>query len=484
MKLAQLFEGVQYKCLQGSMEADVTNLAYDNRRIKEKGLFACIKGLTVDGHDFANQAIQAGATALMVQKPIDGISEDITIVHVDEQETGKAMAIIANKFYHEPSKELNMIGITGTNGKTTTTNLVAKIVEMMGEKPGVIGTIENRIGNKRVEAIHTTPQAFELQHLLRDMKNESVDVVSMEVSSHALDLHRVYGTHYNVGVFTNLTLDHLDYHHTMENYLNAKAMLFKMCDKGLFNIDDPHVELLMKDATCKKYTFGIDNDADFKAENVKMSAEGISYTLRYLDEAIEINMAIPGKFSVYNSLAAAGSCYLAGMSWVDIQKGLNAVEGVRGRFETVKSKDGFYAIIDYAHTPDALKNVLETIKEFATNEIITVFGCGGDRDGSKRPVMGEIAGRYSTYCVVTSDNPRTEDPDKIVDQIEPGVIKTGCRYAKIVDRKEGITHALKRAKKSDIILIAGKGHEDYQIIGKTKIHFDDVEVVRDFLEAQ
>lgn len=485
MKLRELLKGIEYQCLQGSLDTEVTNLAYDNRRIENKGLFVCIKGLTVDGHSYIESAKEAGASAVMVQYPVENISQEITVILVDEKDTGKAQAIMANNLYGEPSKELNMIGITGTNGKTTTTNLIDNIIQQADKKPGVIGTIENRIGTEVLKAIHTTPQAIDLQKLLRRMVDESVDAVAMEVSSHALDMQRVHGTSYNVGVFTNLTLDHLDYHETMENYLEAKAMLFNMCESGLFNLDDPYVNELMKDATCKIYTYGINNtEADFNATQVTMSAEGINYTLVYKDEEITIELAIPGKFSVYNSLAAAASCFLAGISWDAIKDGLKGIKGVRGRFETVKSKNDYYAIVDYAHTPDALKNVLQTINEFATGEVICVFGCGGDRDPSKRPVMGKVAGENSSYCVITSDNPRTEEPQSIVDQIEPGVEETGCAYTKIVDRKEGILYALNRAKSGDVIMIAGKGHEDYQIIGKTKVHFDDMEVVKAFLEAE
>lgn len=485
MKLRDLLEGIQYNCLQGSLDVDITHLAYDNRRVQAGGLFVCIQGITVDGHSFIDQAIEAGAVAVLVQHDVKDVPEHIAVIHVDAEETNMAQAVMANHLYNEPSKELKIVGITGTNGKTSTTNLIESIVKENNQKSAIIGTIENRIGDRVIKAIHTTPQAIDLQRLLRQMVEEKVDLLSMEVSSHALDMNRVYGTKYDVSIFTNLTLDHLDYHGTMENYLNAKAKLFNISDKGIFNLDDPHAEQMMAKASCEKFTYGINNqDADFNAVNVKMSAEGLQYTLQYDGKEYPIQLAIPGTFSVYNSLAAASACYLSGLSWDAIVKGLKSIKGVKGRFESVKSEDGRYAIVDYAHTPDALKNVLSTIREFVTGEVYTVFGCGGDRDPSKRPIMGRVAGEGSDFCIITSDNPRTEEPVSILDAIEPGVAETGCTYVKILDRKEAIQYALDKATEGDVILVAGKGHEDYQILGKVKVHFDDMEVIKEHLEAR
>lgn len=482
MNLTKILAGVDYQLLMGGLDIDITNINYDSRKVDKNGLFVCIKGLTVDGHDYAKKAVESGCVALIVERPIEGISEEITVIQV--KNTQQVMALMANNFYGYPSGELKLIGLTGTNGKTTTTNLIATILEVQGEKVGVIGTIENRIGSKKLPTAHTTPQAFDLQQILRQMKNEEVGYISMEVSSHALDLHRVDHTSFEIGVFTNLTLDHLDYHKTMENYSKAKAKLFTMCNLGLFNIDDPHVSKVMDGATCKVHTYGIEKDADFKATNISMDANGVNFTIIHGDEEAPIHLSIPGKFSIYNGLAAASTCRLLGIEWHVIQEGLAKTNGVRGRFETIKSKEDFTVIVDYAHAPDGLENVLKTINEFAKGKVYCVFGCGGDRDRSKRPVMGEIAGKYSDFCIITSDNPRTEEPNTIIDEIEPGVQKTGCDYVKVTDRKEGIEYALRKAKKDDVILIAGKGHEDYQIIGKTKIHFDDSEVVKEFLEAK
>lgn len=482
MKLIDLLDGIKFELIQGSLNLNIENIEFDSREVIADTFFACEKGLTTDGHKYALKAIAKGATALLVEYIPEGIPREISIIKV--KNTPLVMPKIANKFAREPWREMAMVGVTGTNGKSSIVNLLSNVLEAYEKKVGLIGTIENKIGSRVVPAKHTTPMPFDLQKLLREMKNEDVDAVAMEVSSHALALGRVGGMHFNIGAFTNLTLDHLDYHKTMENYLEAKAMLFRVCDKGIFNIDDPHVGGLLKDATCEVITYSIEKEADYRATDINITAEGVSYTLLQRGLQNKIFVPIPGKFSVYNSLAVIAIAHTLGLPLSFIIKTLSNIEGVRGRFQSMTSQDGFSVIVDYAHSPDGLRNVLQTVNEFVKGKVITVFGCGGDRDNSKRPVMGEVAGKHSDFCVVTSDNPRTEEPNSILDQIEPGVKKTDCEYVKIVDRKEAIQYAIDHAKKDDVIMIAGKGHEDYQIIGHKKIHFDDVEIVKELIEKK
>lgn len=482
MKLVNLLDGVEYALIQGDLNIDINSIEYDSRKVTAGALFACEVGYTQDGHIYAKSAIEKGAKALVVEYLPEGISQEITVIKVPH--TPSILSKLANNFTGEAWRNMFMVGVTGTNGKTTITNLIEDILVAHHKKMGVIGTIENRIDGEVRPTNNTTPMPFDLQKILKEMEQCKVDIVAMEVSSHALALGRVKGMHFNYGIFTNLTLDHLDYHETMENYLEAKAVLFKMCDVGIFNSDDPHVGGMMKEATCRPVTYGIDKEAEFKAKDVRITAEGVGYTLLHESHEIPVFVPIPGKFSVYNSLAVIAVSHLLGVSWNTILTTLKAIPGVRGRFQSIRSSKGYTAIVDYAHSPDGLRNVLETIGEFVEGNTITVFGCGGDRDNSKRPVMGKIAGTYSDVCIVTSDNPRTEEPNSILDQIELGVKETGCEYVKIVDRREAIHYALSIANKGDVILIAGKGHEDYQILGKTKVHFDDVEIVEEYMKVQ
>ncbi|NLK96929.1 MAG: UDP-N-acetylmuramoyl-L-alanyl-D-glutamate--2,6-diaminopimelate ligase [Epulopiscium sp.] len=481
MRLCDLLNTIQYTVIQGSEELEIDNIAYDSRQVNSNTLFICIEGFKVDGHNFALDAIKKGATALLVQKEINDIPSHITVIRVDN--TREKMPYIASAFYNHPVKHMKLIGVTGTNGKTTTTFLIGKILEQYNKKIGLIGTIENRIGGKAVEASRTTPESLDLQALFAQMLKEEVSHVVMEVSSHALDLNRVDACDFEIGVFTNLTLDHLDFHKTMENYRDAKAKLFRKCKYGIINIDDPHGKEIIKQAECKVITFGIENDADFKAYNIMMSSKGIEFSVTLEGQEIRFHLNTIGRFNVYNALGAIAAGYYLNIPIEVIKSALEVMEGVPGRVQRVESIRGFSVIVDYAHAPDGLENVLKTIKEFAEGRIITVFGCGGDRDHSKRPIMGEIAGRYSDFCIITSDNPRSEEPEDIIAEIEVGMQKTNCPYEKVVDRKEGIQRAIEVANTKDIVLIAGKGHETYQIIKDRVIHFDDVEVVKSILQG-
>lgn len=484
MKLKQVLSNIPHQCIQGCCDIDIENISYDSRVKTKNGLFICIEGYTVDGHKYINSAIENGARAVVVQKEVGReIPDNITVIKVND--TRGAMATIGANYYFQPSKHMDLIGVTGTNGKTTTTHLIAWVLETMNKKIGVIGTIENRIGTQIIKAERTTPESLDLQRLLHNMKEEKVSHAIMEVSSHALALDRVRGVHYRVGVFTNLTLDHLDFHKTIENYLEAKAKLFQMCDIGIINIDDPSAQAIKNNASCDICTYGIDNEADFRGKNIKITHNGVNFDLYTKDGVYPVFMPIPGKFSVYNALGAIAAINMMGIGSIeDIISALSKVPGVPGRVQSITSKKGFSVIVDYAHTPDGLENVLQTVKEFANGNIITVFGCGGDRDKTKRPLMGKVAAKYSNYTIITSDNPRSEDPETILDNIEEGIKVSTIDYEKVVDRRMAIKRAIELANKDDVILIAGKGHEDYQILKDRIIHFDDVEVAKEYLQGE
>lgn len=474
MILSALLQNVDWTLLYGE-EKEINKITYDSRKVQKDDLFVCITGFQTDGHKYAQKAIEAGATAILCEKEIQSDNKDITILQTSN--TRHALAILSANYYNHPCNSMNVIGVTGTNGKTTTTYLIKSVLDTIGHKVGIVGTIENRIGDKILHADRTTPESLELQELFYEMKQENVTDVVMEVSSHSLDLHRVDGIKYNIGIFTNLTQDHLDYHKTMENYKIAKSLLFQRSEKSVINIDDNAGEFMKQNAKGEVLTFGIDKQADITAKEIDISADGVKFTLCYDNKQYVVSLHTPGRFSIYNALGAIGACIFMGIAIEDIIAGLNSNAGVAGRFQTVKSHKA-NAIIDYAHTPDGLENILNTAREFVKGKIITVFGCGGDRDKTKRPIMGEIAGKLSDYCIITSDNPRTENPSSILDDVEEGMKKTNCNYIKLVDRREAICHAVEYGQKGDLIVIAGKGHENYQIFADKTIHFDDVEEVK------
>ncbi|PKM49804.1 MAG: UDP-N-acetylmuramoyl-L-alanyl-D-glutamate--2,6-diaminopimelate ligase [Firmicutes bacterium HGW-Firmicutes-7] len=477
MKLSGLLDELEITLIKGDLDINIKNIINDSRLVQEGSLFVCIDGFETDGHKYIDNAIERGAIAILAQKEVD-IEQDITVVQV--QNTRKALAILSSRYYNHPSDKFELIGITGTNGKTSTVFLIKNILESYKKKTGIIGTIENRIGDEVLETSRTTPESIELQQLFAKMADANVNDVIMEVSSHALDLHRVDECRFDIGVFTNLSLDHLEYHKTIENYRDAKLKLLQMCPIIVVNIDDSVGEYMVENSHCQKsITYGCDNDkATLNATKISNKISGTSFYLTINGKEHLFEIQTPGKFSVYNALSAIGVCVSLNVPIEIIKTSLKEKSTIKGRFETFVSKDDYFVIVDYAHTPDGLENVLDTILEVSLGKVITVFGCGGDRDRSKRSKMGKIAGNRSDYSIITSDNPRTEAPDLIMKEIEVGIKDSNCPYEMIEGRKTAIEKALAMAQKDDVVLIAGKGHEDYQIIGTTKNHFDDAEIVK------
>ena len=456
-------------------DIDITGIAYDSRNVLPGNVFVCIKGFETDGHKFAQMAAENGAALIVAEDKID---VNVPVWYVEDSRV--EIAEMACKYYDNPSKKFKLIGVTGTNGKTTITYLIKSIIETAGMRIGVIGTNQNIIGDKVLvtqSTTPTTPNALELQQLFAEMAESDAQCVVMEVSSHALELERVHGCQFDVGVFTNLTRDHLDFHKTMENYLNAKAKLFNISDKGVVNFDDEGGKKIVENSDCDILKVGLGDGCDLKAKNISISAKGADFDVDYQGKTYPVHIVIPGRFSVYNAICAMGAAIQLGIDMDTIVEGLANATGVLGRVEVVPTDTDYTVIIDYAHTPDGLENIISTVQDFAQGDVITLFGCGGDRDNTKRPIMGEIAGKLSDFSIITSDNPRTEDPVAIVNQIEAGMKKTDGKYKVIVDRREAIAYALDNAKKDDIIILAGKGQETYQIIGKEKHDFDERVVV-------
>lgn len=459
-------------------ELEIESVVYDSRAVTPGCLFCCLVGLVSDGHTFAAQAAEKGAAALIVQRRLP-----VSLPQLVVPDSRKAMALAAACVCRHPEREMILLGVTGTNGKTSTTYMVKAIAEQAGVKVGLIGTIQNMIGDEVIETGRTTPESADLFALLRRMVDEGVGLCVMEVSSHALVQDRVAGIQYRVAMFTNLTQDHLDYHKTFDNYLNAKKRLFSQCDTAIINHDDPYAERIMDGLSCPIYTTGIHTPASYNASNIDIRTSGVRFTLRTPPgETVNIRLHISGLFSIYNAMGAAAMMHQAGFGLKEIAAGLESLSGVAGRLQTVDTNGRPFAVyVDYAHTPDALENVLTTVRGFATARVLALFGCGGDRDRAKRPLMGEIAGRYADFVIVTSDNPRTENPEAIIRAIEDGVKKTGTPYLTITNRREAIAYALNRLEEHDILVIAGKGHETYQEINGVKHHFDDREVVEELL---
>ncbi len=485
MLLKDVIKGLEVLDIKGSLDIEIDNIQYDSRKVEDNGLFICIKGFTVDGHNFIDMAIEKGAKAFLVQEDVD-IREGITFIKV--KNTREDMAKVADNFYNHPSQRFDVIGVTGTNGKTSITTFLNEILTSAGNKVGLIGTIKISDGDKAIESNSTTPESRDLQGYFDQMINNGCKYCAMEVSSHALALNRVAQTKYKVGVFTNLTPDHLDFHKDLEDYRNAKEKLFYMTtNANVINIDDEGGKAIynnIKDLNTKCYTYAIDHEADFMAKDIKIEARGVSYRLITPTYEADVFVPVPGKFTVYNTLAVIATCYALEIPKDIVLDGLKNTGGVAGRFEAISNEAGISVIVDYAHTPDALENVIKTAREFVENRIITVFGCGGDRDTTKRPLMGDIAQKLSDICIVTSDNPRTEDPELIIKDILEGLDKSKENYRVVVDRKEAIKEAIEMAQKDDVILIAGKGHENYQIIGRVKHHFDDKEIANEFLQSK
>ncbi|ANS75116.1 UDP-N-acetylmuramoyl-L-alanyl-D-glutamate--2,6-diaminopimelate ligase [Paenibacillus yonginensis] len=485
-------------CLAGSViigdgSSSCQNIQIDSRKVVSGDLFICLPGHTVDGHDFAAQAEAKGAAALVVERHLPGSRLPQLLV----KDARLAMAVLANVYFHFPSRKLKVIGITGTNGKTTTTYLLDSILEHAGKKTGLIGTIQRKVNGEAYPMSGTTPEALDLQSYLHEMVESKTDYCVMEVSSHALEQGRVKGTEFRTAIFTNLTQDHLDYHKTMEDYRAAKGLFFSRLGNGyaeqeadrkyaVLNADDEASAYFAKQTAAEVLTYGVEKKADVQAFQIKVTARGTEFHVQSFAGAADITLQMVGKFNVYNALAAITAALLEGIPLETIKASLETVKGVDGRVEAVVEGQPYAVIVDYAHTPDGLENVLKTIKDFAEGRIITVFGCGGDRDKTKRPLMGGIAAKYSNYVVVTSDNPRTENPQQILMDIEAGLKDpqtATTQYELIEDRREAIHKAIEMASPGDVVLIAGKGHETYQLIGGQVHDFDDRIVAKEAIRG-
>lgn len=481
MKLLDLLNGVNYEVINGKVEREINNIQYDSREIKEGDLFVCLSGFEVDGHNYAQNAINAGAKVILCEKKIEINSEDVTVLLVKEGR--KALAIMSANLYGNPAKKLKLIGVTGTNGKTTTVYLLKSILEKAGKKVGLVGTISNYIGDKKIESHRTTPESLELQKLFRDMVDANCEYCVMETSSHSLYLDRVYGCEYEVGIFTNITRDHLDFHKTFENYYNAKFKLFERSKASVINIDDDYGYRVLKDVEKLQdkliKTYSIKNESNFKATSIELKDGDIHFNV---NEEI-YNSVLPGEYNIYNALGAISTMKIIGIEDKYIKEGLLDVV-VPGRCERIGYKYNipYDIIIDFAHTPDGLKNILETLRGFTKNRLISVYGCGGDRDKVKRAELGRIGTELSDLAIITSDNPRQEDPMLIIREIVVGISKSN--YVAIENRKEAIKMALDMAEEGDVVVLAGKGHENYQIINEGTIHFDEREVVDEILASK
>ena len=475
MKLQDLLKGVAVLESTAAPDTEINEVRYDSRAVRPGDLFVAIRGYATDGHQYIGKALEQGAAAIVCEEAPAGVP-----VVVVENARRALAEIAANRFGH-PADSMVMLGVTGTNGKTTTTYLVKHMLEDAGHKVGLIGTNQNLIGDEVVETERTTPESYELHALFARMRDAGCTHVIMEVSSHSLVLDRVHGIHFAVGAFTNLTQDHLDFHKTMEEYRRAKALLFTISDKGVINLDDPAAGAMLADAKCPCLTFSCEKDAaDLTAKNLKLHADGVEFVAATKGDLARVKLPIPGHFSAENALTALGIVLQLGMPLADAAKSLATATGVKGRVEVVPTDTDYTVLIDYAHSPDGVENVLRAVRGFARGRVVALFGCGGDRDRTKRPKMGKIAADLADFCIVTSDNPRTEDPKAIIDDILEGMKGTKTPMQVIVDRPEAIHWALAHAKKDDIIVLMGKGHETYQEVNHVKHHMDEREIVRDF----
>ncbi|MBT0663805.1 UDP-N-acetylmuramoyl-L-alanyl-D-glutamate--2,6-diaminopimelate ligase [Geobacter pelophilus] len=496
MKLSDLIKAVSPSLAKGVSDQEIQGLYYDSRIVQPGGLFFALKGTVADGHRFIGLAIERGAAAVVVE---DRSSVPTGFPFIQVENSRLAMALMASAFYRFPTRDVPLVGITGTNGKTTTSYLIEGIMAANGVKAAVLGTVSYRLGEMVLPASHTTPESTELQSIMRTMIDGGATGVVMEVSSHSLDQRRVDGCQFDVGVFTNLTRDHLDFHGSMESYLSAKLRLFKELlqptsvkptRRAVVNLDDEYGAAVARESVCPVITYSISTTGDVHAVEIKSSLEGISGKLVTPAGTIAFSSGLVGQFNLYNILSAVATGYALGFPLATISAGIANHKKVPGRLERVENDLGIGVFVDYAHTGDALENVLQTLSELKTNRILTVFGCGGDRDKGKRPIMGEIAGRLSDLAVITSDNPRTEKPEEIIAQVRAGAAALGIReydratlgeglrdkgFIVVPDRRDAIGLTISLAEPGDIVLLAGKGHEDYQIIGTTKHHFDDRE---------
>ena len=480
MKLKELLQGLTVLEATADLETEISHVSYDSRQTRSGDLFVAMPGFAVDGHEFIGKAMEAGAAAVLCEKAPEG-----AVPYVRVADSRRALAVVGANFYGHPADAMTMVAVTGTNGKTTTTYLLKAILEQaLGAKVGLIGTNQNMIGQEILPTERTTPESFELQGLLAQMRSGGCTHVVMEASSHALFLDRVYGIHYAVGIFTNLTQDHLDFHKTMEAYCDAKAILFRNCDTGVVNGDDPWTGRLMEHASCKVMTYSEKADSDLRAEDISLGADHIAFTAVTKDKKVPIRVNIPGGFMVYNTLDVLGAALALGISLEKSAEILASVPHVKGRVEVVPTPGKDYTIlIDYAHSPDGMENVLSSVKGFAKGRTVALFGCGGDRDKTKRPKMGKAAADLADFAIVTTDNPRTEVPADIIADILPGFAGSDTPYVVVEDRIEAIHWAMDHAQPGDVIVLCGKGHETYQEVNHVKHHMDEREIVADYLNA-
>lgn len=486
MELKAIIAGIEGLKAKGNLDINIESVECDSRKIQQNGLFIAIKGFATDGHDYIKQAIENGAKVVMVQEDAKlnkkDFNEDVTIIVAPN--TRIALAKMACNFYKNPSRKMKIIGVTGTKGKTTTTFMIKSILEKHGQKVGLIGTVENYIGEKNLgESSRTTPESIELQKLFNQMFEEKVDTVIMEVSSQALKLHRVDGIDFDLAIFTNFSEDHIsaNEHPNMEDYFNSKLKLIEMSKKSFINSDDFHVRKVKKRLPEKEIkTYGIDNEADFIAKDITITNASVDFKAKIGGKNERIKTGIPGRFSVYNSLAAIYVAMEMGVTADEIKEALLNIR-VPGRSELVPNKKDLVIMIDYAHSPESLQSILSAVKSYTRGKVISVFGCGGDRDKAKRPIMGQISTSIADFSIITSDNPRTEDPEAIIKDIEEGAVKTKGKYITIVDRTEAIKYAIEMATKNDMIVLAGKGHENYQEINGERKHYDEREIIKEVI---
>lgn len=483
MKLGQLLDGMKYECVQGDTDREISVLIYDSRKACDDAVFVCISGAVRDGHDFAEEVVAAGVKTLIVEKDVT-VAPDVTVIKVSD--TRLALAELSAAYFGHPAREITTIGITGTKGKTTATYMVKSILEGAGFKTGLIGTIETIIGDEKIPSANTTPESYVVQETFRKMVDAGCKCVVMEVSSQGLMLHRVGGFVFNYGIFTNLEPDHIgpNEHKDMDDYIHCKSLLFKQCRHGIFNADDSHLDKILKDHTCEVETYGFAENADIRASDVKLFENkgvlGVSYKMSGLMD-MDVEIDIPGKFSVYNSMTAVAICRHFGVPQDVILKSLAKIK-VKGRVEILDVSEKFTVMIDYAHNAMSLNSLLTTLKEYKPKRLVCLFGCGGNRSRDRRFEMGEISSKLADFTIVTSDNPRNEEPQDILDDIVTGVKKAEGEYITIIDRAEAIRYAIENAEEGDVIVLAGKGHEDYQEIKGKKYHMDERELVADVVK--
>ena len=483
MKLLELLEDMEYECLQGSLDKEITSLIYDSRKAEDGAVFVCISGAVRDGHDFAKEVAEKGCTTLIVEKKVE-VPEDVTLICVKDSRLALAQASAA--YFGHPADKLTTIGITGTKGKTTATYMVRSILEASGIKTGLIGTIETIIGDETIPSANTTPESFLVQEYFRKMVDKGCKCVVMEVSSQGLMLHRVGGFVFDYGIFTNLEPDHIgpNEHSSLEDYIYCKSLLFRQCRHGIFNADDSHLEEILEGHTCEVETYGFSDNADIKANDVHLFDKGgrlgVAYHMSGLID-MDVEIDIPGKFSVYNSMTAISICRHFGVKKETILNSLSSIR-VKGRVELLPVSSKFTVMIDYAHNAMSLNSLLTTLKEYNPKRLVCLFGCGGNRSRDRRFEMGEVSSRLADVTIVTSDNPRNEEPQAIIDDIVTGVKKAHGRYITIIDRAEAIRYAIEGAEEGDVVVLAGKGHEDYQEINGVKHHMDERELVADVVK--